>query len=78
MPNKFVTHSHNLVLICQPPLLQSLALTVNEEIRSRVTYSVILPSLGPDATEAFILAQLDRAGLGAHRRDAWISPSSPG
>lgn len=57
-------HSHNLVLIGQPPLLQSLALTVNEEIRSRVTYSVILPRLGPEATQAFILAQLDRAGLG--------------
>jgi len=57
-------HSHNLVLIGQPPLLQSLGLSVNEEIRSRVTYSVILLRLGPEATEAFILAQLDRAGLG--------------
>jgi len=57
-------HSHNLVLLGQPPLLQSLALTINEEIRSRVTYSVILPRLGPEATEQFILAQLDRAGLG--------------
>jgi len=56
--------SHNLVLIGQPPLLQSLGLSVNEEIRSRVTYSVILPRLGPEATETFILAQLDRAGLG--------------
>jgi type II secretory pathway predicted ATPase ExeA len=56
--------SHNLVLIGQPPLLQSLALSVNEEIRSRVTYSVILPRLGPEATEQFVLAQLDRAGLG--------------
>ena len=56
--------SHNLVLIGQPPLLQSLALSVNEEIRSRVTYSVILLRLGPEATEQFILAQLDRAGLG--------------
>jgi MSHA biogenesis protein MshM len=57
-------HSHNLVLIGQPPLLQSLALSVNEEIRSRITYSVILPRLGPEANQAFILAQLDRAGLG--------------
>lgn len=56
--------SHNLVLIGQPPLLQSLALSVNEEIRSRVTYSVILLRLGPEATEQFVLAQLDRAGLG--------------
>ena len=35
-------HSHNLVLIGQPPLLQSLALSINEEIRSRVTYSALL------------------------------------
>ena len=56
--------SHNLVLIGQPPLLQSLSLTVNEEIRSRVTYSVVLPRLSPEAIEAFILGQLDRAGLG--------------
>lgn len=56
--------SHNLVLLSQPPLLQSLALTINEEIRSRITYSVILPRLGPEATEQFILAQLDWAGLG--------------
>ncbi len=57
-------HSHNLVLIGQPPLLQSLSLSVNEEIRSRVTYSVILPRLGPEAAHQFILAQLDHAGLG--------------
>jgi MSHA biogenesis protein MshM len=57
-------HSHNLVLIGQPPLLQSLALSINEEIRSRVTYSVVLPRLSPEVTEQFILDQLDRAGLG--------------
>jgi type II secretory pathway predicted ATPase ExeA len=57
-------HSHNLVLIGQPPLLQSLALSINEEIRSRVTYSVVLPRLSPEAIEAFVLGQLDRAGLG--------------
>jgi type II secretory pathway predicted ATPase ExeA len=57
-------HSHNLVLIGQPPLLQSLALSINEEIRSRVTYSVVLLRLSPEAIEAFILGQLDRVGLG--------------
>jgi MSHA biogenesis protein MshM len=57
-------HSHNLVLIGQPPLLQCLSLSINEEIRSRVTYSAVVPRLGPEAVEAFILAQLDRAGLG--------------
>ena len=56
--------SHNLVLIGQPPLLQTLSLSVNEEIRSRVTYSVVLPRLSPETIEAFILGQLDLAGLG--------------
>lgn len=57
-------HSHNLILIGQPPLLQLLSLSINEEIRSRVTYSVVLPRLAPETIEAFILAQLDRVGLG--------------
>ena len=56
--------SHNLVLIAQPPLLQMLALAQNEEIRSRVTYSVVLPRLAPETIERFILGELDRAGLG--------------
>jgi type II secretory pathway predicted ATPase ExeA len=56
--------SHNLVLIAQPPLLQTLALSQNEEIRSRVTYSVILPRLAPETIEAFVLGELDRCGLG--------------
>lgn len=56
--------SHNLVLIGQPPLMQTLALSINEEIRSRVTYSVLLPRLAPETIEAFILSELDRVGLG--------------
>ena len=56
--------SHNLVLIGQPPLMQALTLSINEEIRSRVTFSALLPRLGPEAVGQFILDQLDRAGLG--------------
>ena len=56
--------SHNLVLIGQPPLLQSLSLSINEEIRSRVTYSALLPRLAPETIERFILDQFDQAGLG--------------
>ena len=59
-------HSHNLVLIGQPPLLQSLALSINEEIRSRMTCSVVLPRLAPKTIEALILGQLDRADLEHH------------
>ena len=56
--------THNLVLIGQPTLMRTLSLSVNEEIRSRVTYSVVLPKLAPDDMEAFLLDQFDRVGLG--------------
>ena len=55
--------SHNLILIGQPPLMQTLALSINEEIRSRVTYSVLMPRLAPETIERFILDQFDAAGL---------------
>lgn len=56
--------NHNLVLIAQPQLMHKLYLTVNEDIRSRVTYSVKVPRLNPDDMKAFIFAQLDRIKLG--------------
>lgn len=56
--------SHNLLLLGQLYLMQTLSLTLNEEIRSRVTYSVVLKPLAPDTIEAFLFDQFDRAGLG--------------
>lgn len=56
--------NHNLVLVGQMPLLTSLHLTTNADIKSRVTYSVNLIRLNPDQTREFILAQLDRVRLG--------------
>jgi len=56
--------NHNLVLIGRPNLLAALDLGVNHDIKSRVTYSVIVKRLGPDALRDFILRELDRAGLG--------------
>jgi MSHA biogenesis protein MshM len=55
--------NHNLILVAQPGLLTSLALTPNEDIQSRVTYSVLVPKLAPDDMRAFILAELDRVAL---------------
>jgi len=55
--------SHNLVLFGQPWLLQTLSLTINEEIRSRVTFSAVMDKLAPEDVEKFLLAQCDRAGL---------------
>lgn len=56
--------NHNLVLIGQPTLLGNLALSVNQDIKSRVTYSVVTKRLNPDDMRAFILSELDRIGLG--------------
>ncbi len=58
--------NHNLVLIGQPTLLSNLSLSAHADIKSRVTYSVILPKLNPDQAQAFILDQVERAGLGHH------------
>ena len=40
--------NHNLVLIAQPVLMHKLHLMVNEDIRSRITYSVKVQPLNPD------------------------------
>jgi type II secretory pathway predicted ATPase ExeA len=55
--------NHNVILVGQTGLLHNMALKVNEDIRSRVTYSVILKKIGPDEMESFILRELDAAGL---------------
>jgi MSHA biogenesis protein MshM len=55
--------NHNLILVAQPGLLTSLALTPNHDIQSRVTYSVLIPRLAPDDMTKFILAQLDAVAM---------------
>lgn len=56
--------NHNVILIGQPELLDKINLSVNLDIKSRVTYSVITKRLNPDDLKAFILSQLDRIKLG--------------
>lgn len=55
--------NHNIILAGQTQLLHNMALTVNEDIKSRVTYSVILKKLNPDDMEQFITREMDLAGL---------------
>ena len=43
--------------------LHTLSLTHNDDIKSRVTYSVIVPKLAPEDMERFITEQLDRVAL---------------
>ncbi len=54
----------NLVLVGQTSLLDTVRLSVNEDIRSRITFSALLKKLAPDDALAFILKELDRVGLG--------------
>lgn len=56
--------NHNLILIGQPSLLTNINLSTNEDIKSRITFSVIMPKIAPDDMEAFILSEFDKAGLG--------------
>ncbi len=56
--------NHNLILIAQPELISKLNLAINDDLRSRVTYSVLLQKLAPDDAIQFILQQLDKIALG--------------
>jgi type II secretory pathway predicted ATPase ExeA len=56
--------NHNVILIGQPELLNNINLGVNQDIKSRVTYSTITKRLNPDDMKTFILAELDRVQLG--------------
>jgi MSHA biogenesis protein MshM len=55
--------NHNIILVGQPQLLHNMALKINDDIKSRVTYSTILKKLNPDEMENFILRELDEVGL---------------
>jgi type II secretory pathway predicted ATPase ExeA len=55
--------NHNLILIGQVELLTNLDLAVNQDLKSRVTYSVITKRLHDDRMRDFIHRELDRIGL---------------
>ena len=58
--------SHNLVLIGQPALLHTLSLSINQDVKNRITYSEELKKLIPDDIESFVRQQLESSGLGSH------------
>lgn len=58
--------NHNLILLGQPAFNTTLQLRVNDDIRTRVTYSATVERLGPDTLTDFILSQLDQVGLPHH------------
>jgi MSHA biogenesis protein MshM len=54
------------ILFGQPALNTTLQLSINHDIRSRITYSAKIDSLAPRAITDFIHSQLDRVGLPHH------------
>ena len=59
--------NYAIILFAQTELLAQLALYVNEDLRSRISYSAILNKLTTEDIERFILRELERVGL-AHSR----------
>jgi len=55
--------NHNIILVGQPLLLANMSLKVNEDIKSRVTYSVIMKKMNPEQIEEFIKNELDKTAL---------------
>lgn len=55
--------NHNLVLLAHNAFNNTLQLRINEDIRSRITYSATLAPLADPAITTFIHGQLDRVGL---------------
>jgi len=55
--------NHNLILFGQNSFNTTLQLRINEDIRSRVTYSAELPALSNAGIAEFIYEELDRVGL---------------
>jgi len=56
--------NHNIILSGQPELLYNLSLKVNEDLKTRVTFSTLMPKINPDQMMEFILGQLDQVSLG--------------
>ncbi len=55
--------NHNLILVGQVELLSGLDLAINQDIKSRITYSVVTRRLHDDVMREFIHRELDRLGL---------------
>ena len=56
--------NHCLLLVAQPPMLDKLRLLVNDDLRSRITYSHVMKPLIAEELHAYVLREFDRVGLG--------------
>lgn len=60
---------HNLILFGQRDLLHYLSLNVNQDIKSRITYSATLMRLNNDDMESYIVKELENARMGINTFD---------
>ena len=60
---------YNLILLGQPSLMQSLSMTINEDLKSRITFSARLLPLNEDDLQTHILQQLEKVNLSANTFD---------
>lgn len=56
--------NHNLILIAQPELMNNINLSINTDIKDRITHSAVLRKLVSEDIVKFIHNQLDHVGLG--------------
>lgn len=61
---------HNLILFGQRDLLHYLTLNVNQDIKSRITYSNTIKPLNNDDMERYIVKELEAVKMGVHAFDA--------
>jgi type II secretory pathway predicted ATPase ExeA len=61
---------HNLVLFGQRDLLYYLSLNVNQDIKSRITYSASILRLNDDDLEHYIVKELEAVRLGINTFDS--------
>lgn len=61
---------HNLILFGQRDLLHYLSLNVNQDIKSRITYSATLMRLNNDDMEGYIVKELETARMGINTFDS--------
>ena len=61
---------HNLILFGQPDLLHYLSLNINQDIKSRVTFSQAIKPLNDDDLERYIIKELEAVKMGVNTFDS--------
>jgi MSHA biogenesis protein MshM len=61
--------NHNLILFGQRDLFHYLSLNVNQDIKSRITYSATIKPLNSDDMERYIVKELEAARMGINTFD---------